>query len=730
MPRVPEAEHTVQATGLPSVRLNAGITPEAYGAGIGRGLQAVSGALGQYAEQKRQEQDTALLMGAESKLQQWQNQRLFTPETGEYAQRGQAAFGAIERTMPEWDKQVSTLESTMSDRQKLVFRERASNMRNQMERDLMRHVGQQAETYQQSETAALVQTRINTAALYATDPERFDKELREAQGAFLVGSPGLGPQAQKVGLQRIESSARSIVVDKLMRDDPLAAQRYYNQWRDQFTAEDGGRIEALLDPATDQAAGEAAAKSFLSGGAVPGIGANYTPNDEQASEIAKAAQELGVDPVDLATVISYETGGTMSPGQKGPVTHRGQHIGLIQFGDAEQQAYGAHAGQTFAEQMPAVVRYLKARGVKPGMGLLDLYSTVNAGSPGRYGAKDGNTADATVADKVSGRAMAEHRKKAEAMFTRGGAAMSSPESAAAATAPRSYTDALQLAAQMPAGRTRDAAISYIQTQQALERTREAETEKAMTAEINSAVEQAPIGSSFAKIVTPQQLAYAQSHGLIASYEARLRQRAAGEDHTTPPDLLLAYRDVASKAFAGDKAAQRELLSYNPYDPKMPMAMQDRDWLDKTQQTLRSGTASEKANAATEGEINTIIKQHTVSNLGIPEKQIGTGTEQGQRAFKFYNDLRTWADQFQREKKRPPSYQEVQQRADEMTLTFTREQPGMLWGTNTVTSNVFDLDIPPATLTEITTLLRQSGQPVTGANVAHVYKNMLKQKATQ
>jgi len=36
------------------------------------------------------------------------------------------------------------------------------------------------------------------------------------------------------------------------------------------------------------------------------------------------------------------------------------------------------------------MNFLNARGFKPGMGLLDLYSTVNAGSPGRYKASDGN----------------------------------------------------------------------------------------------------------------------------------------------------------------------------------------------------------------------------------------------------------------------------------------------------------------------------------------------------
>lgn len=117
---------------------------------------------------------------------------------------------------------------------------------------------------------------------------------------------------------------------------------------------------------------------------------------ENAAALSATAKDLGTTPEDLATVIAYETGGTFSPsiwGGKG-----GNYMGLIQFGGPERQTYGANDRQTFPEQMQAVARYLKDRGYKPGMGLADLYSTINAGRPGRYGASDGN---GTVMDHVA-----------------------------------------------------------------------------------------------------------------------------------------------------------------------------------------------------------------------------------------------------------------------------------------------------------------------------------------
>ncbi|MGF3026505.1 hypothetical protein ACQVP2_27240 [Methylobacterium aquaticum] len=139
------------------------------------------------------------------------------------------------------------------------------------------------------------------------------------------------------------------------------------------------------------------------------------PASPYRDALIASAQRIGADPLDLATVISYETGGTFNPGIRGGAGNR--HIGLIQFGIPEQQRYGASQGQTFEQQLPAVEGYLRDRGFQPGMGLLDLYSTINAGRPGRYDASDAGNGGApgTVADKVRDQ-MGGHRTKAAAFL--------------------------------------------------------------------------------------------------------------------------------------------------------------------------------------------------------------------------------------------------------------------------------------------------------------------------
>lgn len=136
--------------------------------------------------------------------------------------------------------------------------------------------------------------------------------------------------------------------------------------------------------------------------------------------ILETANALGMNPVDLATIISYETAGTFDPAKAGPTTQWGQHRGLIQFGEPQAQQYGVDWQNPLGSQLGAdgaIVRYYRGNGWQPGMNMLDAYSIVNAGAPGRYGASDAGNGGApgTVADKVSGQ-MADHRAKAEALL--------------------------------------------------------------------------------------------------------------------------------------------------------------------------------------------------------------------------------------------------------------------------------------------------------------------------
>ncbi len=142
-------------------------------------------------------------------------------------------------------------------------------------------------------------------------------------------------------------------------------------------------------------------------------------NTRLAEAIKAEAQRIGANPADLATVMSYETGGTFDPWKKGPTTQWGVHRGLIQMGQPQRDKYNYREGMPIEDAVAASANYLVDAGFKPGMGLLEMYSAINAGGIGEkyYGRSDAGNGGApgTVRDKVATQ-MEGHKQKAVALL--------------------------------------------------------------------------------------------------------------------------------------------------------------------------------------------------------------------------------------------------------------------------------------------------------------------------
>lgn len=110
-----------------------------------------------------------------------------------------------------------------------------------------------------------------------------------------------------------------------------------------------------------------------------------TPADVEY--LRKAAARDKYDPEDALKVFNYESSGR--PDVWGGKDNK--YFGIFQAGDSERKQFGIDTKHPSAQnQIDAFGKFLAARGYKPGMGLLDMYSTVLAGSPGHYNAKDMN----------------------------------------------------------------------------------------------------------------------------------------------------------------------------------------------------------------------------------------------------------------------------------------------------------------------------------------------------
>lgn len=210
---------------------------------------------------------------------------------------------------------------------------------------------------------------------------------------------------------------------KQARDRELSIMEEANALRRQQGGPGAGPVAA---------GGAAAAETPAAGAPIPKVDTSFLPL------LHESASALEMSPEDLGTIISYETSGTFDPAKAGPTTQWGQHRGLIQFGEPQAKQYGVDWENPIQSQLGkdgAVVRYFRENGWKPGMGIEDAYSIVNAGAPGRYSASDANNGGAagTVLDKVRTQ-FAPHREKVRGL-------LASYQPPAAAAEPETIQDA-------------------------------------------------------------------------------------------------------------------------------------------------------------------------------------------------------------------------------------------------------------------------------------------------
>lgn len=160
------------------------------------------------------------------------------------------------------------------------------------------------------------------------------------------------------------------VIQKLLSGDFRGAGAQAWEMIKQF----GANVAGVIDDLTGQEQGTLAnaVGNLVNPSAPPATGnaqASYrskafTP--EKAASIARVAKNIGVNPNDLAAVISFETGGTFSPSKRNP---KSSATGLIQFmagsGGTKGKYYGMTRDQfgslSFDEQMKYVEKYFLDR---------------------------------------------------------------------------------------------------------------------------------------------------------------------------------------------------------------------------------------------------------------------------------------------------------------------------------------------------------------------------------
>lgn len=293
-----------------------------------------------------------------------------------------------------------------------------------------RHSAVQTENYIIEGRTATVNTEIENAVLNFRDPELFERHLERAriEQRDIATLQGTAPEEVARAEAELTSNAVRARVLRTAVDDPMAAHRMLTAERGRLSPEAQQALDVALKGPVTEAQANAFVSQFIgtpdrvrpnaSARVLPRL--RYTPSSDLAAMFVETAHSLGMDPLDFTTAISFETAGTFDPTKAGPTTKWGQHRGFIQWGEPQAEQYGVDWNDPVNSQLGAngaIARYFRDRGWRAGMSGLDLYSIINAGSPGRYDASDtaaGGT-PGSVRDKWENQ-MGDHRAKAAALL--------------------------------------------------------------------------------------------------------------------------------------------------------------------------------------------------------------------------------------------------------------------------------------------------------------------------
>lgn len=247
MPQIPTLNDRVQVSNLPSVRIQAFDTGAQA---IGQGLGNFANATLQIAERERQRADAAQLLEADTAMALLEDTLFHDPENGAYSKRGKDALAVPDSLWPEWEKREGEIRANLPAHLQGQFGQFANSRRRDLSRTLTRHITQESDKYYGELSEAYITTAANSASSNYTDPGRIDTEVARA----IVGIEGTGilegkpDEWKKAKRQEIESRIRAGALERMISDDPITAQAYYDKHKDSFLGETQAKVERLLKP--------------------------------------------------------------------------------------------------------------------------------------------------------------------------------------------------------------------------------------------------------------------------------------------------------------------------------------------------------------------------------------------------------------------------------------------------------------------------------------------------
>jgi soluble lytic murein transglycosylase-like protein len=535
----------VESTNLRGNFSDGNISPETFGAGIGRGLADVGQVVQKIGLEQQAKANDAALMAFKNEMSSLESELLFDPENGAYARQGAESFNLEGEVLPVWDQR----QQAAIERLPPHLRERASliggEMRIGARQGIMRHVLQQTDAYRDQQADAMVAGATNAAILNYKDPARLGEELANVETAIDMKLRGAAPEMVAGAKRAARSKALSGVILREVQDDPWSGDALLQQYREQLDAGDLVGIEAELRPLKEADEVDNVARAIVSGQptslVVPPQRGKPSPAIRTAIEAA--AGKYGVPPEYLYALAEQES--SFRPRAVGAVTSGGeQAVGVMQYLPSTAREQGIDPLNP-TQAIDAAARQFAAR--MKANGPEYAIAAHFAGDGGAAAVvKRGRTAEnpktARYVVEVTGRAM---RWRGDGPA----AAQVAPQGAGSPGVPSTLGDRLAAVGADPRAtdpRWRRKVEERVRSLHAIEEADRADAERTSLERMRSVVAAADGSRPLAKLLEPADYALAQQQGWDDLLQNSLDRKRLGVLTRTDPVINDAFMRLATR----------------------------------------------------------------------------------------------------------------------------------------------------------------------------------------
>lgn len=242
--RVPVYERRVPLSPIPSARVIPAIPKNNGGDTIGKGLQDLAGIMLKI----QNDTEDARVLELFNKFKKDSLEYHENPDNGIYNTRVLGNAQGVYSESDTWLRETGEdyVKQLKSDRSKKNFRTMAEQYIQQRGLQNSRFEATQIKKYRDEQADATYKMGLDSITTNPYDDDLIAQTKKEMEAALELKMRGASPEAWKNAIAEMDNTIASSRLEKMIQDDPIKAEKWFNEHKDQFKGDTLVKAEKLV----------------------------------------------------------------------------------------------------------------------------------------------------------------------------------------------------------------------------------------------------------------------------------------------------------------------------------------------------------------------------------------------------------------------------------------------------------------------------------------------------